>query len=133
MFRQLAHDGRLESRMHGAITTERVLARFPVLPIGSVPELVPRLGVRLADEVTRAFPAFWREGDRAPRRAFVFAQAGGELEEHRRRRQAVTLGDLQHTAELAMDLVAREEDVALHRLVVIAGRDEHSLDAHRSQ
>src|SRR5207302_6479328 len=118
-----ANDGRLESRMHGAITTKSVLARFPVRPICSVPELVPRFRVGLADEVARAFPAARSERHRAPRRAVVIAQAGGELEEHRRRRQTILLGNLQDAPELSMDLIAREENVAVDGLVVVAGRD----------
>ena len=125
---EIAHHRRLEARVHRAVLAERVLARLPVLPVGLVPELVPGLVVLLADQVAGALPAQRRAGDRRPRRAVVVALAGGELEEHRRRGDAVLLRDLEHALELLVDVLARQEDVVLDRLVLVARRDQHAVD-----
>src|SRR5207253_5188691 len=103
MLRQFTHDRGFEARVHGAVAAERILPRFPVVPIRSVPEVVERFGVCLADQITRTFPPSWREGDRAPWRAVVVAHAGRELEEHRRRGQAVFPRDLEHAPELFLN------------------------------
>src|ERR1051325_7233852 len=123
MFRQLAHHARLEPRVHRAVLAEGVLARLPIRPVRPAPELVPRLAPRLSDQVARPLPPVRRESHRAPRRALVVAHAGGELEEHRRRRHLVLLGDAEAGTELRLELGLRQEDVAGHRLVVVAGRD----------
>src|SRR5436305_1499791 len=44
MLRQLADDRGFEAGVHGAVAAERILTRLPVLPVGAVPELAPRLG-----------------------------------------------------------------------------------------
>src|SRR3954454_2978352 len=49
--------GGLEPRVHGAVLTPSILARLPVRPVGLGPELIPVLGVGLADQVARALPA----------------------------------------------------------------------------
>src|ERR1700726_219189 len=101
---------RLEAGMHGAVLAEVVLARFPVVPVGAVPELLEGLAELLADQVAGTLPAVRRVGDRAPGRAGVFAQAGGELQEHRRRMEAVAARQAEQLLELLLDLAAHQED-----------------------
>src|SRR4029079_18924394 len=125
---QVAHHRSLEARVHRAVLTQRVLARLPVVPVGPVPELVPGLVVLLADQVAGALPAQRRARDGRPRRAVVVALAGGELEEERGRADLVALRDLEHALELLVDVLARQEDVVLARLVLVARRDQHAVD-----
>src|SRR5215475_4537223 len=63
MLRQLADHRGLEAGVHGAVAAEQVLTRLPILPVGPVPELAPRLGPGLADQVARSLPALRRVGD----------------------------------------------------------------------
>src|SRR6185369_3197219 len=107
--------------MHQAVLAARVLARLPVFPIDAAPELFPASVVAALDEIAWALPAFGRAGRGAPRRTRVLAQPGRELQEQRRRRDRIALGQRQHAAELPMDLVAVHEMVAGHLLVSIAG------------
>src|SRR5262249_19792316 len=111
--RELAHDRRLEAGVHRAVLAEPVLARLPVLPVCPVPEVGPRGGVRLPDQVAGTLPAERRVGDRAPGRAPVVAEPSRELEEHRRGREPVLARDLEDAPELLLDLVPGEEDVAV--------------------
>src|SRR5919198_1384825 len=81
---QLPHRGRLEPRVHRAVLARSILPGLPVVPVGAVPELLPVERQRAAHEIARALPSPRGEGDRAPRRAAVIAQARRELQEHRR-------------------------------------------------
>src|SRR5688572_21630897 len=119
--------------MHGAVLAARVRAGLPILPIRSFPELRPIPSEAFADQVTGALPAARRERHRAPGRAVVLTLPSGELQVHRRRAQREALGQLQYVSEFALDLLASEEDVLLHRLVVITGRKQQAVYAEAGQ
>src|SRR6185436_20111295 len=92
---ELAHDRRLEPRVHLAVVALRVAAALPVVPVDAAEEVLPRAVVLALDQIAGALPALRRVGRVAPRRARVLALAGGELEEERRRGDLlVALGQL---------------------------------------
>src|SRR6266511_260878 len=130
---ELTNHRGLEAGVHRAVLAERVLPRLPVGPVRPAPELLPGEGVRLSNQVARTLPAARRERDRAPGRASILAKARRELEEHRRRGQAVPLRDVQDSAELPLDLGPGHEDVALDGLVVVSRSDQHPFDAENVQ
>src|SRR5689334_2137005 len=117
---ELPHHGCLEPAVHEAVLATMVLPAFPVQPVDPVPERVPRLEVLLADQVAGPLPPFGCAGHVAPRRTGIIAEAGRELEEERRRVEAIALRQLHHAFELGVDLVPVEEVLLRQDLVVVA-------------
>src|SRR5262249_14457450 len=127
---ELPDDRRLEARVHLAVAAAGVLPSLPVVPVDAPEEVLPARVVLPLDQVAGTLPPLPRVRRVAPRRAGVVAQAGGELEEERRRRDLpVALREIDDPAELRVDLVEVEEVVvARDRLVVIAGGEEDAVD-----
>ena len=64
---------RLEAAVHEAILAKAVLARFPIIPVNAIPEFFPGFKILLTDEIARALPSAWGEGDSAPGGTIVVA------------------------------------------------------------
>src|SRR5688572_32774786 len=70
---ELAHDRRLEPRVHLAVVALRVATGLPVVPVDATEEVLPAPVVLALDEVAGALPTLRRIRRVAPRRARVVA------------------------------------------------------------
>src|SRR5919201_7136626 len=117
--------------MDRAVLAARIVARAILLPFDPLEQRVVRGEDPVGEQVARALPAVRVASDRSPRRALELALAGKELLVDRGRERAIAAvaRGLPDDAELRLVLRTRHRQVRVDLRILVAGCDQHAVDA----